>query len=280
MAASVYFAPECHRAYEDLGFDPSAGLFGGVEAPDSVAYFWSRGAALGEVPGETVAAAFGVFDPAVVVDAVSRARTIADRDVILAARLEGQRAFLERVLGPAARQGVQRATEVLQRLADAGTVAGRHLYAGLRSLGYPGDELGDLWRAADLVREHRGDCHVLAWTATGLTGPEILLLTERWWGLPPRSYALTRGWNEAAFDEAEASLTDAGHLDNGDLTAKGRELRRAIEDATDWQERRVAEALGADASELFTLRAPMVGDIVTNGGYPAAAFMTESDLDR
>ena len=35
--------------------------------PDGIAYFTSRGSALGQVPGEVVAATFGVFNPDVVV---------------------------------------------------------------------------------------------------------------------------------------------------------------------------------------------------------------------
>ena len=39
--------------------------------PDGVAYFCSRGSVLGQVPGEVVAATFGVFNPAVVVPLVA-----------------------------------------------------------------------------------------------------------------------------------------------------------------------------------------------------------------
>lgn len=274
----MYFAPECHANYEALGYGPSAGEFGGVAAPNEVAYFWSRGAALGDVPGETIAAAFAVFNPSVVVPLVAEARAIASREQILAARLDGQRDYLQRVLSPAASAGVERVTELLQGLAAAGRVAGHHLYAGLLSLGYPGDPMGDLWRAADLVREHRGDCHVGAWTSTGLSGPEIMLLTELWWGIPRRTYAFTRGWTAEQFDEADERLVAAGYVSDDQLTEEGRSLRRAIEDATDWQERPVGEALGNDANELFALLAPIVADIITHQGYPPAAFMTEADL--
>ena len=56
IAANVYFAPEVHAAFEDLGFDGSRGATEGVQYPDRVAYFTSRGACLGQVPGEIVAA--------------------------------------------------------------------------------------------------------------------------------------------------------------------------------------------------------------------------------
>ena len=67
------------------------------------------------------------------------------------------------------------------------------MYAGLRSLGLPDDPMAAMWRAADLLREHRGDSHVISWAVAGVDGMEILLLTEQWWGLPAHAYAPTRG---------------------------------------------------------------------------------------
>ena len=276
IAASVYFAPEVHASLAALGFDPSPGELRGVQGPDRVAYFTSRGACMGTVPGEIVAAAFGVFSPAAVVPAVTQGWSITDRASILAARLDGQRAFLERVV-PAGLD-VSRATALLQRAAEQGHIAGHHLYAGLLSLGYPGDPMGDLWRAADLVREHRGDCHVVAWTAAGLSAPEILLLTEAWWGLPLRSYSATRAWSDEEFEEADDTLRSAGHLDGETLTEAGRAVRRSIEIATDGQERQVIAALGDDLDELVGLLRPIADAILDAGGYPRQAFQTESDL--
>lgn len=268
LAASVYFAPECHDAYEGLGFAGSSGEFNGVAGPDMHAYFVSRGAALGQVPGEVIAAAFAVFNPDVVAPAVEHGWSIAARDDILAARLDGQRAFLTRVLS-AAPADVDRATELLQQAAGACQHAGRPLFAGLASLGYPGDRYGDLWRAADLVREHRGDCHTIAWTSAGLSAAQIMLLTELWWGIPRRSYALTRAWTTEQYDAADAELIAAGHIADDELTDTGTAFREHIESTTDAQEARVLAALGDDVDELIELLTPMAADIVAAKGYPA-----------
>ena len=56
VVGQVYFAPECHQAYEALGFSPSARDVDGVAMPDGPAYFTSRGSVLGQVPGTVVAA--------------------------------------------------------------------------------------------------------------------------------------------------------------------------------------------------------------------------------
>ena len=78
VAAGVYFAPEAHQAYEALGFDGSPVTQDGVARPELKSYFTSRSACMGQVPGEVVAAAFGCFNPKVVVPAVrAAARTSA-----------------------------------------------------------------------------------------------------------------------------------------------------------------------------------------------------------
>jgi hypothetical protein len=259
LAANVYFAPEAHAAYAELGLDWSPGYFG------------SRGACLGDVPGEVVAAAFGVFKPAAVVEAIRQARSRTTTAALLAARERGAVASLERLLLPVAGEAqIGRATELLRRGAAAAPPGeGRALYSGLWSLGFPGTLLGDLWRAADLVREHRGDSHIIAWVHAGLTPAQAMVLTELWWRLPLRSYTRTRSWTEEEMDATVAALRDAGVLDGDDLTLAGEALRGEIEWATDRQERPIVEAIGDDLDELLALLTPMVDAVLAGKGYPA-----------
>src|SRR6185436_9729286 len=114
VIGQVYFSPECHSGYESLGFGPSPGEAGGVALPDGPAYFTSRGSALGQVPGELVAAAFGVFNAEAVVPAVTYGWTLTDAPTIAEARLEGAVGQLERILGPKP-DGIDRANELLAR---------------------------------------------------------------------------------------------------------------------------------------------------------------------
>jgi hypothetical protein len=114
VAAGVYFAPEAHAAYEALGFEGSPVAQGGVARPELKSYFTSRGACMGQVPGEVVAAAFGVFNPKVVVAAVPAGWQIASREAILAAREQGATAMLARVLGEQP-EGLARVTDLLRR---------------------------------------------------------------------------------------------------------------------------------------------------------------------
>ena len=255
IAANVYFAQEAQEAYGELGLSYPEG------------YFCSRGACMGQVPGEVIAAAFGVFYPPMVVGFVDAGWAKTDAPTILAARQRGATAALERILGSKP-DNLDRATELLRRAGDAGTVEGRPLFAGLRSLGWPGDPIGDLWRAADLVREHRGDSHTMAWVTHGLTAIEVLLLTEAWWGMGFNTYMRTRAWPD---DEVQATLADLrqrGLVDDNGLTADGTELRRSVEEATDRNVAGVMAALGDDADELFAIIEPWAKAIVDSGGYP------------
>jgi len=269
VAGQVYFSPECHERYVQLGFAPSSGEFGGVAAPDGPAYFTSRGSVMGQVPGEVVACAFGVFNPVAVKAAVDFGWTLTDAATICAARDAGAIAQLERVLG-AEPDGVARANELLARAVEPLRPEGRPLYAGLASLDLPGSPLGDAWRRLDMLREFRGDSHINAWTTAGIDATEMCLLTEPYWGLPLRSYSRTRAWSDAEFDAAEARLEARGLLQGGTLTDRGRAEREAIEVATDLQCRPFVDALGDDLDELVGILRPWAAAVQAAKGYPAA----------
>jgi hypothetical protein len=143
------------------------------------------------------------------------------------------------------------------------------LYSGLTSLGYPGTTIGDLWRAADLVREHRGDSHIIAWVAHGLDPVQATLTTELWWRLPFVSYVRTRGWTEDEIATAVDGLRVAGLVEGNEFTEAGEKLRADIEWCTDQQERPIVDALGSDAEELLGLLEPMADAVLAAGGYPA-----------
>jgi hypothetical protein len=268
VVGQVYFAPECHDRYAALGFSASPGATSqGVALPDGVAYFTSRGSALGQAPGELVAAAFGVFNPAVVVPAVAHGWTVTDAATIADERLAGAVDQLRRILG-AAPAGVERANELLARsLADL-EPAGRSLFAGTLSQPLPGEPLGDLFRLGDRLREYRGDSHLAAWVAAGLDPVEIGLLTELYWGMPLRTYVRTRAWSDDQLAAGVARLEERGLVADGELTEAGRSLRESIELATDAQLAPVLAALGDDLDELVELLGGWSTAVMAAGGYP------------
>ena len=271
IGANVYFAPEAHAAYEAAGLIPPPRVPGQGRAPLAPSYFASRGACLGHPPGEVVAAAFGVFEPGFVAESVRQAWAVTDPATLLAARELGAVASLERILDPDSdRLGqIARATALLRSALDAAPAGeGRALYSGLRSLGFPGSPLGDLWRVCDLLREHRGDSHIIAWVSFGLSPVEASISTELWWRLPLREYTRTRGWSEEAIDAAIDRFRGDGFMHGDEYTPAGEAMRAEIERITDRQERSILSALGDDADELFELLAPLTGSIVAAKGYP------------
>ena len=268
VAASIYFAPEAHRNYQALGFEGPSRTVGAIEYPDMVAYFTSRGACLGpDVSGHLVASAFGVFKRPMVVAAVSAGWQVTDQVAILEARERGQVTMLQRVLGDHP-DGLAWATGVLQRMVEHATGEGRALFSGLLSLGYPDDPMGAFWRAADLVREHRGDSHIAAWIDQDLDACEIGVLTDPWRGQPLKSWVRSRGWTEDELDAAIERLRGRGYLDADGITPAGWALREEIERATDAMEGRVVASLGDDADRLFALMDGWCDQVVAQHGYP------------
>jgi hypothetical protein len=269
FAGQVYFSPECHSGYEALGFRPSPGKAGEVAMPDGPAYFCSRGSVMGEVPGEVVAAAFAVFNPAVVVPAVTKGWTLTDAQTICAARTDGAVRQLRRVLGVEL-DGLGRALELLRRATGDLPLAGKPLFAGLVAQGLPGEPLADAWRLADELREYRGDVHVNVWTTAGFDAVEIGLITELYWGLPLRSYIRTRAWTDEDLAAAEERLESRGLIRDGAFTDAGRAARESIEVATDEGCAPITAALGDDLGELAGIIGGWSRQIQSAGGYPAA----------
>jgi hypothetical protein len=262
----VYFAPECHSRYQALGFGASPGLVDGVALPDGPAYFCSRGSVMGQVSGEVIASAFAVFNPAAVVPAVGYGWTLTDAGTICDARTAGATEQLVRILGDRP-EGVEQAAGLLQQAGERLRPEGRPLYAGLLAQGLPGDEVGDVWRLADRLREFRGDAHTAAWTAAGFDATEIGLLTELYWGLRPRTYVRTRAWSDADLDAAEGRLTDRGMLAGGAFTDAGRAAREEVERGTDRQCRPIVEALGDGVDTLAGILRGWGEAIRSAGGY-------------
>jgi len=269
LTGQVYFSPECHQNYVRLGFDASPGDANGVALPDGPAYFTSRGSVMGQVPGELIAAAFGVFNPEVVVPMVALGWSRTDAKTICAARDDGAISQLVRILGEAP-EGVERAIELLRRAVEPLRPEGRPLYAGLRSLSMPDVPIGTLWRLGDMLREFRGDAHTASWTSAGLNATEIGLLSELYWGLPMRSYSRTRAWTETQFDVAHERLRGRGWVDDTSLTEAGRAAREEIEIHTDLQMRPTIETVGDDITELFDILTPWGVAVRAAKGYLGA----------
>jgi hypothetical protein len=144
---------------------------------------------------------------------------------------------------------------------------GRPLYAGLWSLGLPGEPIADAWRLTDMLREYRGDAHIAAWTSAGFDAVEIGLITELYWGLSMGSYIRTRAWSKDQLEEAKDRLRKRDFIEGDGLTEAGRQTREHVEDMTDQQCRPMIEGLGDDFDELIGILEPWARAVQDAGGY-------------
>lgn len=210
-------------------------------------YVWSRAAALGSPPAGDVVSAFGVFEPGYLSAAYDSARHTVSRDQVLAARQDGATASLSAAL---AGHDVAPLADALLDAVSALPGTARPLFSGLRELPVPAEPIGRLWRAADLLREHRGDGHLAACIAAGLNPIAMNVLTELWTGYSCGEYTATRGFGHEEIAACVAGLTARGWVAEGRLTEEGAAARRAVEDATDLSQAALVARLGDHLEEL------------------------------
>ncbi|WNV76673.1 SCO6745 family protein [Geodermatophilus sp. DSM 44513] len=262
----VYFSPEQDEYLTAIGLRPGR-----------MCYFAGRAAAMGAVGPGAVVATFANFAPSLVARHVPRAWTLATPEQVLAARLDGARASLTRLLGGAEAAAAPEVAELAGLLREACgvlTAEGRPLYAGHADQPWPEEPVLSLWHGATLLREHRGDGHVAGLVRAGLTGLESLVthtLTGR--GFTAAAARATRGWSEEEWDAACAALTGRGLVADGGLTDEGRRLRAEVEAGTDALSATPWLHLGPErTARAVELGRALSARLVANGAYPAGMF--------
>lgn len=236
----VYFSPAAGTAYTELG---CRGWWMG--------YFASRAAAVGPVGPDVVTALFFNFAPRMVERALPDAWELADRAAVLDAR--------RRIAGDALREVLDVAdTELVDvvgataRMVGAAPRAGRALFAATAALPRPEDPVDALWHDVTALREFRGDGHVAALVAAGLSGCAANRLMFAL-GLVPANQRERRGWTESEWDSAHGELIERGWLDaDGQPTRDGRTAREDLEVATDRLCEPATAALGYDELQSLT----------------------------
>lgn len=263
--ALTYFASDASDAFEEAGL---RGFWRG--------YFAGRAAPLGAVGAGTVVATFHGFRrdfveravPAVW-DAVTPARAIE-------ARLEGVARTVRRLYGTDGRDAFVTAADLARRALDGCDGAGRPLYAANADLAWP-DATAEpalaLWHATTLLREHRGDGHVVALTHAGLDGCEASVLRLAVGGAGEDQAAWIRrirGWDDADWAGATARLAGRGWLARtGAATTAGRDAHAAVEAATDRLAFEPVRRLGPDGlAALGAALRPIAGVVAESGVVP------------
>ena len=255
----VYFVPEGPQEYGDLGItDRMTGYFG------------SRAAPMGAVTADVVIATFFNFHPKLVRDRVPAVWDIASPERLLDARLRVADKSLRRILSDAiASDEMRTAASLARRAADACTLEGRPLYAGHASLPWPDEPHLVLWHAQTLLREFRGDGHIVAMAVEGLDGCEALITHAAQGDVPAAALKGSRRWPDDGWDAAVERLRSRGWLTSDaepTFTELGLERRTWIEQRTDELAMAPWEAVGEDDCALLrTLVRPWSKTIVESG---------------
>lgn len=268
--AVTYFAPEARTALDALGLH---GFWSG--------YFAARSAPLGPVPPEVVTAVFYNFAAHRVAKALPAAWDIAAPHAVLAAREEAAVAALRRY-GLA--DGIDTAAELLGAAARSAAPDGRPLFAANLALPWPEEPLAQLWHAATLLREHRGDGHVAALQVLGISGRESNVLHAAAGRVPADMIKRSRDYDDALWQEQVDRLAERGLLDaTGALTVAGRDLKAEIEDVTDRLALSAFDVLSdTDLDTLFHTLTPLTRLVIAGGDLPTATPMglDRADLDN
>lgn len=219
----VYFSPQVRETGKGLGL---AGFW--------MTYFAFRSAPLGSVGAEPVIALFAGFEPAMVRKALPDAWTRTSPEACVAARQAVSAAALRGV--GVDEDAFRSAAELLAPVTLRADRSGRALFAANAAVPLGDDPVGAVWQLATSLREHRGDGHVDALVAAGVSGLEAHLLQVASGRTSAEAVLRARGWSEQDWVEAAARLRDRGLL-TGDapiaLTPVGRACLEEVEAATD-----------------------------------------------
>jgi hypothetical protein len=262
--AWIYFAPEGRTAYAALGV--TDGRMG---------YFGSRSAPMGAVSADVVIATFFNFHPDLIRRAIPEVWAITTPEKLVAARLEAADAMLRRILGDAiASDEMREAADLAHRAAEACLPEGRPLYAGHAGLAWPEEPHTVLWHAQTLLREYRGDGHIVALTAAGLDGCEALVTHGAAGEVAPEVLQRSRSRSDEEWRSALDRLRSRGWVDgDGAFTDEGRTQREKIENLTDQLAMAPWQAIGEEScTRLRALVRPWSRAIVESGGGLASVF--------
>ncbi|QWA26244.1 SCO6745 family protein [Streptomyces osmaniensis] len=225
LHAVLYYAPEAFEEAAELGY---------ATEERWPSYFPYRAAPLSAAGAESVASAFYSFSPRMVAEHIDPAWKIASPEAVLRARGRGvdracRAIFGDRVDSPE----LTELAALVRRAAEAANTAGRPLAAANAALDWPEAPHLQLWHAATILREHRGDGHIAALMVGGLEPVEALVSFAAIGAASVERFE-SRGWSTDEWESARDRLTARGLVEaDGAATDAGRELRRTVEERTD-----------------------------------------------
>lgn len=238
LHAVLYYAPEAFEEAAALGY-------GTAERWPS--YFPYRAAPLGPVGSGQVVSAFYSYAPSMVERHIAPAWHVASPEDVIAARERAVDRAYTALLGERVHSSeLAQAAALARRAAEAANTAGRPMAAANARFAWSGAPHVQLWQAATVLREHRGDGHLAATLVAGLD-PVETLVSFAGVGAASVERFESRGWSKEEWGAARERLVGRGLLDaDGTATGAGRAVREELEARTDDLARQPWEELGSE----------------------------------
>ena len=108
------------------------------------------------------------------------------------------------------------------------------MYAALRALPVPEVAVGRLFHAAALLREHRGDGHIVALMTEGIAGLEAHVLLALDMDMPAHEFGRIHHLPAAQIAAVVDGMRDRGLIgEDGWLSKQGRAAKQRVEALTD-----------------------------------------------
>ncbi|WP_019929752.1 SCO6745 family protein [Nocardia sp. BMG111209] len=229
-------------------------------------YFGFRAAPLGAVPWQVVLATFYNFSPRVV-RTVAGAWDAATPTQWQAARFTAVGRAMRRVGVSLTAEHIAAARALIDPVVAAADYAGKPLAAANAAVTLPADPLVALWQQITVLREWRGDAHLVVLADNRLGPCACNVLHAATGRLPAAVLRATRDWNDAEWAAATAELAARGWLHpDGTPTDAGIAARERIEVETDEHCADLWAPIGATgARRLVALIAP-IADAFTAAG--------------
>jgi hypothetical protein len=190
---------------------------------------------------------------------------------VLTTRTTAADAALRRALGDdVSSDALAEAASLARRAAEACRPEGRPIFAANAELPWPDEPHLQLWHAAGLLREHRGDGHIAALVSAGVDAVEAHVTFAGTGQIGRQVLQTSRSWSDEEWAEAEDRLRRRRWLaDDGTLTPEGRTVRQRIEDHTDELALAPYELLGPDdCARLEDLAKPIARRVTKETPIP------------
>ena len=198
-------------------------------------YFAGRAAPVGLVAAEVVDALFYNFAPGEVARHIPKVWRTTTPELALAARELGRVKALRRILGEHVDSPTfASAADLLTKAATSGPVEGRPMYSALRAVPVPDDVVARLFHAASMLREHRGNGHIVALMAEGIGRLEAHVLFALGMDMPAEKFDRIHHLPAAQLAAVKDGMRDRGLIgDVGWLSEQGRAVKQRVESLTD-----------------------------------------------